>query len=523
MTKQTFLKGTLILIVAGFITRLLGFINRIVVARIMGAEGVGLYVMAVPTLTLVITATSLGLPIAISKLVAEAEALGDTKKIKRILVVSLTLTGSLSVIFTTTMFIFAPFIANVLLTDSRAYYPLMAVIPIAPIVALSSVMRGYFQGKQNMKPTAYSQVIEQVVRITLVAVMTSAFLPYGVEYAAFGAMLSVICGELASLLFMIYMFKTNKTFRVRKQFITYLKQGKETLKSLLEIALPTTGSRFIGSMSLFLEPIVVAQSLAIAGVTTVIATKQYGELAGFVIPVIMLPTFITYSLSVALIPAISEAVARNHFKTVHYRLNQALRLALLSGGIAVVVLYVFAEAIMDLMYGAPNVAVYVQFMAPFCLFLYLQGPLQATLQALNLAKAAMMNSLFGACIKIATIFVLASRPEFGIFGVAIAVVVNFILVTMLHFSTVVKKISFTIELRLVMKIVLLISLTIAFGSYVSTLSFGTDSLFWNTAYRISLTSLLYVILMLVFDLIKREELARVPVVGGALGRLLPKK
>lgn len=80
-----FLQGTIILIIAGLITRVLGFVNRIVVARMIGDEGVGLYMMAVPTLVLVITLTQLGLPVAISKLVAEAEALGDRHKIKKYL------------------------------------------------------------------------------------------------------------------------------------------------------------------------------------------------------------------------------------------------------------------------------------------------------------------------------------------------------------------------------------------------------------------------------------------------------
>lgn len=523
MTRQTFLKGTLILIVAGFITRFLGFVNRIVVARIMGAEGVGLYVMATPTLLLIITLTQLGLPVAISKLVAEAEALNDKLKIKRILVVSLAITSTLSIIFTITMIALAPFVANVLLTDSRAYFPLIAIAPIVPIVALSSVMRGYFQGRQNMKPTAFSQVIEQVVRITLVAIMTSAFLPLGVEYAAAGAMLSVVAGELASLVYMIFMFKTNKRFRVRRNFFSFVKQGKETLQDLLSIALPTTGSRLIGSLSLFLEPIVVAQSLAVAGVATVIATKQYGELAGFVIPVLMLPTFITYSLSVALVPAISEALAKKHFKTIHYRLNQALRLALLSGGMTVVILYVFAKPVMELMYDAPTVATYVKLMAPFCIFLYLQGPLQATLQALDLAKAAMMNSLFGAIIKISTIFILASRPELGIMGAALAVVVNFVLVTLLHFASIAKTISFTIETKMILKSILLIGGSVAVGSFVIDISFGSTSLLWQTLLAISITALFYIILMLFLGLVNEEEIKRIPFIGGKLNNLLSRK
>ncbi|WP_026689099.1 stage V sporulation protein B [Alteribacter aurantiacus] len=514
MTKQSFLKGAFILIIAGLITRVLGFVNKIVVARIMGAEGVGLYMMAVPTLLLIITVTQLGLPVAISKLVAEADAQGDRTRIKRILVVSISVTAVLSVIFTTAMVVAAPLISQTLLTDERAFYPLVAISPIVPIVALSSVLRGYFQGLQNMKPTAYSQVIEQVVRITLVATFTTALLPYGIEYAAAGAMISVVIGELVSLLYMIYQFKRRKNFKVRKQFFTYVKDSKTTFNNLMAIALPTTGSRMIGSVSLFFEPIVVAQSLAIAGVATAVATAQYGELAGFVIPLLLLPTFITYSLSVSLVPAISEAASQKNYGIIHHRLGQALRLALVSGGGAAVILYMFAEPVMTLMYNAPEVATYVVIMAPFSIFLYFQGPLQAALQALNLAKAAMFNSLIGAVVKIAAIFVLASRPEFGIMGAALAIVLGFILVTLLHFATLAKTISFTVNLREFAKVLLII---IASGSvaYFSIMFINlNDNLLWETLAQIGLTTLTYVILLFVFKLIKKEEARRIPIIGG---------
>src|SRR5699024_9224742 len=129
-TKQTFLQGTLILITAGMITRLLGFINRLVIARVMGEEGVGLYMMALPTLFLVITLTQLGLPVAISKRVSEAEAKNDKAKIKRILVISLLVTSITSIVFTIGMIAAAPFIATTLLTDERTLYPLVAISPI---------------------------------------------------------------------------------------------------------------------------------------------------------------------------------------------------------------------------------------------------------------------------------------------------------------------------------------------------------------------------------------------------------
>ncbi len=172
-----FLKGTMILMAAGLLTRLLGFINRIVIARMIGEEGVGLYMMVFPTLILAVTLTQMGLPIAISKAVAEAEAKRDQRKVKKILAVSLAITVSLSLIFTPAIILAAPFLSKTLFTDPRTYYPLVAIAPIIPIIAISSVIRGYFQGKQNMKPAAVSQVLEQLVRITLIAVLAKTFLP----------------------------------------------------------------------------------------------------------------------------------------------------------------------------------------------------------------------------------------------------------------------------------------------------------------------------------------------------------
>lgn len=518
MSKQTFLKGTLILIIAGLITRILGFINRIVVARLIGEEGVGLYMMAIPTFVLTITLTQMGLPVAISKLVAEAEAQGDKRRIKKILVVSLSITGTLSILFTPMMIFLAPLLSETLLTDQRTYYPLLAISPIVPIVAISSVLRGYFQGRQNMKPPAYSQVIEQVVRITLVYIFTKAFLPLGIEYAAAGAMLSAVVGELMSLIYLFFMFKIKKRIRIRKNFFKSAKNGKETFNDLTRIAVPTLGSRLIGSISWFFEPIVVAQSLAIAGVVTHIATRQYGELTGFALPLLMLPSFITTSLSTALVPSISEAAAKKQTLLIEYRLKQALRLSLVSGGLAIVVLYVFASPVMELMYGNSNSAIYIKVMAPFFIFYYFQGPLQATLQALDLAKAAMINSFIGNVIKTGAIFALAIK--LGIMGAALAIVIGMMLVTLLHFSTIVKVISYSFYIKDYIKSGITMLLSGVGGHYFYQMFLTDGSLALRTLAAIGVTSIIYVILLFIFKLLTKEEVKRIPIIGPKLALLL---
>jgi len=508
-----FLKGTFILLIAGFITRVLGFIYRIVLARSIGEEGVGLYMMAYPTFILVVTITQLGLPVAISKNIAEAEAKKDYAEIKKILVVSLAITIGLSVIITPALFFFAPLLSTTLFTDQRTLYPLMAIAPALPIIAISSVLRGYFQGRQNMRPSALSQIFEQLVRITLIATATKTFLPYGIEYAAAAAMGASVLGELVSLIYLLTTFKLKKRFKLRKNFFQSVQKGQQTFKDLMAIALPTMGSRMIGSIAWFFEPIVVAHSLAIAGVVAVEATKQYGALTGYAMPLLMLPSFITFSLATSLVPAISEANSKNNYKSIEYRLQQALRFVFLTGGLAVIVLYVLADPLMELMYGSAKGSYFIRVMAPFILIYYFQGPLQAVLQALNLARAAMINSLIGAVVKTAVIFILASQPSFGIIGAALGIIVGFVLVTGLHFATVLKKIPFSLYILDYLKGFFVMGASGYLGYWLYGHILLNENLLIRVLTSTTAMAVSYLLLLVLFRLIKRDELKRIPWIG----------
>ncbi|PAQ16378.1 stage V sporulation protein B [Bacillaceae bacterium SAOS 7] len=503
-----FLKGTMILMVSIFITKILGFINRIVVARLIGEEGVGLYMMVFPTFILVVTITQFGLPVAISRSVAAALAEGNQGKVKKILAVSLAITLSLSLIFTPLLLLMAPTLSKVLFTDPRTYYPLVAITPTIPIIAVSSVLRGYFQGKQNMKPAAYSQIIEQIARILLIVVLTKKFLPLGIEYAAAGAMTAAAIGELASLVYLLTMFKIKKNFRLRKRFFTAVHSGKETAKELLEVAIPTTGGRMIGSLSWFFEPIVVTHSLAIAGVAAITATKEYGVLTGYALPVMFLPSFVTLALSTSLVPAISEAYTKKQYRLLEHRIQEALRFCLISGGLAVLLLYLYAEPLMQFMYHSTNGTRFIQLLAPFFLFYYYQGPLQAVLQALNLANTAMVNSLIGAIVKLAVIYIFASQPQFGIYGAALGMAVGMLLVTLLHLASVFKQISLSLDLRQLGKF-LVVLVTIFFLSdwmnhFLTEKAHGPFYLLAGGTF----TTTIYILFALLLGLITKQDMEK---------------
>ncbi|NHN30060.1 stage V sporulation protein B [Paenibacillus agricola] len=519
MTKQSFMKGTLILLAAGIINRILGFIPRITLPRLIGAEGVGLYQMGYPFMIVILTLITGGIPIAVAKLVAEAEVENNESRTRHILHLAMGFTFAISILFTIISLVGAHWISNHLLTDARVYYTFLCMTPIIVLVGIGSIFRGYFQGKQNMIPTAMSQVVETLVRIFTVLSFAYMMLPYGIEYAAAGAMAGVMVGEACALLVLYIHY-----LRSRKSTATLLKATIGTnalvgrlahLKQLLTLSIPITGSKLVGSCSYFLESILIIRSLAAAGVATKLATAQYGILQGMIIPILLLPSALTYSLSVSLIPSLSEAAALNDMKTIHARLHQSLKLALVTGAPFVMIMFVLAEPLCQLVYGQSQISPMLKMMAPVALFIYFQAPLQASLQALNHPGAALKNTLAGSIIKLALIFWLASQPQFGILGAVMAINVNIMLVTVLHWHSVVKLLGFRMQLIDFAKV----GLAMLISGWASHLIMYTHWLD-NETIRFVASGLvgiaLYIYCSLLFRIVNRNDLMRVLLLGRKL-------
>ncbi|MBA4495748.1 stage V sporulation protein B [Paenactinomyces guangxiensis] len=529
MSKQGFLYGTLVLVGAGFITKVLGFIYRIALSRIIGDEGMGLFQMAFPILIFTIVITTAGLPVAISKLVSEAEAKNEEYRIRSILIVSILIVIITSVVITSGVLLAAPIIASTLLTDERAIYSLLAIAPMIPIIAISSIFRGYFQGRQHMSPYATSMIIEQFIRIFTVLLLAQYLLPIGIEYAAAGAMIGMVIGEFAGMMFLIYSFKKDPKrpslhFSAKKEKKEkskgFLRRFGSTTRDLLGIAIPVSASRTVGSLSYAIEPIVVSQSLAMAGIATATATALYGRLEGMALPLVFFPSFFAYSISVSLVPAISEAAAQKNIQLVEYRFQQAFRLALIVCSPCSLMMFVMAEPLSVLLYHQAEVARLMQIIAPFAIFAYLQGPFASVLQGLDQARVAMRNSIIGAIVKTGLIFVLASRPELGIDGVALAINCGMIIVTVLHFIAIAKIIPFTLRVQELLKLGIAIIIT---GLVAKQLLLQEQIPLLSRTMLTTIGSVtVYLICMFVLSLIRKDDVSRIPYVGKWMSNILPR-
>ncbi|MHA6483461.1 stage V sporulation protein B [Paenibacillus sp. strain BS8-2] len=493
---QSFMRGTLVLSAAAFINRILGFISGMYVARVMGAEGIGILMMAHPLVPLVITITELGLPVAISKLVAEAHARGERTKIRRILHVSLAVTGFLSVALTTLTLLGSEWIASLLLSDQRAYYAMLAITPIAPIVAVSAVLKGYFRGMQQMKTIAASDVLEHTVQIACVLALVHMLLPYGVAYAAAGAMAASVVSEVISLLFLAASYKLyGEPKQPGETWSGHLKQGRRTLGELLQIGLPTTGHGIIHSLYSTLQPLLITTSLALAGVSTALATKQFGLLAGYTFPLLFMPSFITQSLSTALIPAIGEASVNKNNLLIHERMNQAMKLGLLIGAPATVILYEWATPLTTLIYQAPEAGLLLKILAPIFFLHYFDAPLHAILLGLGRAKATLWNYIIATGFKVISIFVLGS--QFGISGVAYGIGIGIVMQTLLNFLSISGSIGFYWSILPYIKVGLCMLLMAISGHWIyANLSHYDIPLIWSLVTSVICSLFIYLITLI---------------------------
>lgn len=464
MQKQSFVRGTFILTAASFTTRMLGFISGIFLARYLGAEGIGLLMMAHPLVPLVITLTELGLPVAISKLVAEADVRGDKLKEKRIIVVSLTITGTLSVVLTLLALLGSKYIAALFLTDDRAYYAMLAITPIAPIVAISAVLKGYFRGKQHMMSIALSDVFENIAHIVCLLFLVQLLLPYGIEYAAAGAMACSVISECVGLLYLFARYKwSQKNEDKRIKASEHLRHGKSTFAELMRMGLPTTGLGFVHSIYSAFQPMLVTKSLAIFGLGTAMATKQFGLLVGYAFPLLVFPSFITHSLTTALIPAVSEAMANRNGMDVHRRMDQAMRIALFVGAPATVILYIWATPLTTLIYNAPEAGPLLRLLAPIYFLHYFEAPLHAVLLGLGKAGTTMWNYIAMTIMKAAAIYFLGSA--FGLTGVVLGINFGICFITLLNFFSISGLIGFYLDFRRFVKVGLCMAAMAFAGQY----------------------------------------------------------
>lgn len=417
--KNTFIKSTILLLIGGFLTKILGMIIKIVTNRLVGTEILGLYMLITPTFMLLITIAQLGFPIAISKLVAE-----DKNNNKNLVFSIIPISLIINFIIMFILLITGKFLSTNLLHEPRTMYGIKCIGFVLPFISISSILRGYFFGKQRMVPHIVSNITEDIIRLITLIIGIPIFIKKGPESVISFIILSNIISELTSI-FVLFFFLPKK-FKIKKEDII---PQKRNIINILNISIPTTSSRLIGNLGYFLEPIVLTFFLLKFGYSSNYIVSEYGIITGYAMPILMLPSFFTLAISQALIPIVSKAYCNGNKNYTKKKIRQGIIFSLIIGIPSTILFISMPEVFLKLVYNTTQGVNYIKFMAPIFLLHYVQVPLSSSLQAMGKAKDSMFGTILGVSTKLITLIIGCSL-KIGLWSLIFSTCINIILVTL---------------------------------------------------------------------------------------------
>jgi stage V sporulation protein B len=436
-TMNIFFKSALLLIVAAFLGECIEFLINMVLARELGEEGLGLYMSILPTVLFIVVIASLELPISISKFVAEQNVIFHRSMLMHAL--------KFATVCTVVFSLLALWILPIIPVFER-YHPLVPwlFLCLIPIIAFSSVARGYFMGAQKMGKIAFANFLRRAGQLILLMTLFM-FTSFESEVALLVALCTLIASEFLVLSFLFIAFLIQ--MRVLKREPRANLSGSKVRKSLLEVSIPTTGLRIFHAATFAVKPFFIKETLVRAGMVDSLAMVQYGKMAGVAFTIGFFPAFIAHSLLIVLIPTVSEAYSRGDTARLRSLLRKVMLLTAIYGIPAVAVFYFFAEPLTSLFFENSPAIRYLQLLVPYFLFHFFVIPMQAYLIGLGLVKDAFVHALYSTVFSFVMMYVLGSNPSFQMDGIILGMNMGAILLTFLHYLTICKKIGVNIFLK----------------------------------------------------------------------------
>lgn len=526
--KHSFVKGALILTIAGLISKILGAIYRIPLGAIITSEGLAYHQTAYDLYILMLTFSSYSIPTAISKLVSERLEEGRKDEAHKIFKVAMGLLASIGIILSVTLYFNADAFTRSF-KNPGSYFAVLAVSPAIFTVSISGAFRGYFQGMQNMTPSALSQVTEQISRVVVGFLLAYLLLPYGYMISAAGAIFGTTVGGLVSFLTLYIIYGKNKR-RIKGDLLEF--KGRKTesaasiIRRIIKFALPIMIGGSIMPIMNLLDTFIVMDRLQAAGFNQITATKLFGQLKGIATSFVNVPQVFTISLSASLVPAISESMVRKDLESVRRKSKLALKMSLLLGLPAAMGLFILAGPIMHMFYPneTESLGIALRYVSPAVIFLTLVQTMTGILQGMGKERIPVVNMVIGASVKAVVSYVLTSMPVLNINGAALGTVLGYAVATILNYRALVKYQKQSLN-------IISISAKPAIATIAMTISaYYSHKLFYGFTGRNSIATLLgiliavvvYGVVIILIKGITKEELDSAPG-GQKLSKMLKKR
>lgn len=526
--KDSFLKGALILGMAGIIVKIMGAFFRIPLGNLIGSEGMGYYQAAYPVYTLFLTLATAGFPTALAKLVSEKNAIGDHKGSYKIFKVSYTVLFMTGLIAFCIFFFGANYIVNNIMENPGAYYAMIAISPALLFVPMMSSYRGYFQGKREMAKIAVSQISEQFFRVVLGLGLAYYLMnKYGPELGAAGAIMGATVGAVASIIYLILIYITER--KQRKAEIKTSQHFKDEsviiiLKKLLVVAIPITIGASVMPLVNMIDNVIVIRRLTEAGFTSSEALSMFGQLTGMAMAIINLPSVITIAMSMSLVPSISEAYAIGNKAKAKKDTKNAIKVTLFMVLPAAFGLAALATPIMQLLYPKEpaSIGTILFVLTPCVVFLGLMQTMNGILQGMGKPMIPVIALCVGMLAKVVISYTLTVIPTINVLGSALGTVTAYLVAAIIEIIYIRKAMNIKFSPKeffikpLITVITMFIVVKLSYGVLAGVLG-GKLA----TVLAIAIGAVIYGLVLLFIGGIKKEEILTMPK-GEKIYRLLKK-
>lgn len=425
--NNIFLKSTLVLLIGGVIGKLVGFVLRIIVTRKLGAEGMGLYSLLAPTSSLLSVIATLSYPTALSKIISE-----KSSRTKTLFTSIIPLSIIINIFIIGITILLAPTLST-LLKNETLYFPIICLSLVTPFISISSIIKGYFWGKQNMFPYMLSNFIEQVTRLILITLFINKFLSISLTHTISFIILVNAVGEVVSQLVMMYFFPKN----IRPSINDF---NKNDIKKVMDICVPSTSSKIIGSISYFLEPIVLTNVLMYVGYSKDFIVYEYGVINAYAMSLLLMPQFFTQNMATSLVPELSKYYSLGNNEMCKKRIKQIVLISCSIGGLSTLIITLFPTFFLNILYHTTLGLDYIRLLSPFTILFYIEYPLINALQALGKSKSAMKCTIISSIVRLISIATL-SLLRIGMYSLILSIIINLLLSTYLYTKEIKKVLS----------------------------------------------------------------------------------
>lgn len=431
-TRHPLIMGTAILTVTGLITRIIGFFYRIYLSRLFGEEGMGIYQLLSPVLALSFSLTAAGFQTAISKFVAAQAGRENTAfPSRRPMAMGLLLTVPLSLACTALLFLKSDYIAVHLLQEPRTADMIRILAPSIPLSAIHACVNGYFYGIKKAGVPAGTQLFEQCCRVACVYLVSAYILAQGhtpsINVAVLGLTVGEGCSMLAALLAAWYHFSG-----IARRFPAPCPASAPGYGQLLGMVIPLTANRIVLNLLQSVESVSIPAGLRGYGYDNATALSVYGVLTGMAFPMIFFPNALTGSVSVMLLPIISESYVKGDDEGIRRAILRTVKYCLLLGFICMVFFLLTGKLLGEGLYKSPLAGHFIRTLSLICPFLYLDNTLSSILQGLGMAGRLFFINVTSLLVRL--LFILLTVPRLGIQGYLYGLLVSQILQCALYLA-----------------------------------------------------------------------------------------